>query len=59
MVSKYRYGCCDWNTKGRKNVVVSLYEAYIMRCGIIEYNIDTNIFLILGKQILIPDCLVK
>ena len=41
--------------KGRKNVVAALYESSTIRCGIIEDNIDTNVFNTWVEKILIPD----
>ena len=49
------YGSCDWNAKGRKNVVAALYESSIIGCCIIEDNIDTNVFNTWLEKILIPD----
>ena len=41
--------------RGRKNVVAALYESSIIRCSIIEDNIDTNVFNTWVEKILIPD----
>ena len=49
------YSSCDWNAKGRKNMVTALYESSIIGCGIIEDNIDTNVFNTWVEKILIPD----
>ena len=54
-MGKRRYGSCEWNTRGRKNVVAALYESSIIGCGIIEDNIDTNIFNTWVETILISD----
>lgn len=29
------YWSCDWNAKGRKNVIAALYESSIIGCGIV------------------------
>ena len=54
-MGKRCYGSCNWNTRGRKNVVAALYESSIIRCSIIEDNIDTNVFNTWIEKILIPD----
>ena len=41
--------------RGRKNVVAALYESSIIGCGIIEDNIDTNVFNTWVEKILIAD----
>ena len=48
-MGKRCYGSCDWNARGRKNVIAALYESSIIGCGTIEDNIDTNV-LILGLR---------
>ena len=54
-MGKRCYGSCDWNARGRKNVIAALYESSIIGCGIIEDNIDTNVFNTWIEKILIPD----
>ena len=54
-IEKRCYGSCDWNARGRKNVVAALYESSIIGCGIIEDNIDTNVFNTWVEKILIPE----
>tara|TARA_Y100000739_G_scaffold219994_1_gene219006 strand:+ start:398 stop:883 length:486 start_codon:yes stop_codon:yes gene_type:complete len=54
-MGKRCYGSCDWNARGRKNVIAALYESSIIGCGIIEDNIDTNVFNTWVEKILIPD----
>ena len=43
-MEKRCYSFCDWNAKSRKNMVAALCESSIIGCGIIEDNIDTNVF---------------
>ena len=54
-IGKRCYGTCDWNSRGRKNVVAALYESSIIGCGIVEDNIDANVFDTWVEKILIPD----
>ena len=54
-MGKRCYGSCDWNARGRKNVIAALYESSIIGCGIIEDNIDTNVFNTWVEKILITD----
>ena len=54
-MGKRCYGSCDWNAKNRQNVVAALCESSIIGCGIIEDNIDTNVFNTWVEKILIPD----
>ena len=50
-MGKRCYGSCDWNARGRKNVIAALYESSIIGCGII----DINVFNTWVEEILIPD----
>ena len=54
-MGKRCYGTYNWNAKSRKNVVAALCESSIIGCGIIEDNIDTNVFNTWVEKILIPD----
>ena len=49
------YGSQDWNAKGRKNVIAGLCGPSIIGCGIVEGNVDTDVFNTWIEKILIPD----
>ena len=54
-MGKRCYGSCDYNARGRKNVLAALYESSIVGYGIIEDNIDTNVFNTWVEKILMTD----
>ena len=54
-MKKRCYGSCDWNARGRKNVVAALYESSIIGCGIVEHNINANVLNTWVEEILLPD----
>ena len=49
------YGTQDWNAKGRKNVIARLFGGSLIGCGIIEANVDTDVFNTWLEKIFIPD----
>ena len=49
------YATQNWNAKGRQNVIAGLFADSLIGCGIVEDNVDTEIFNTWIKKILIPD----
>ena len=49
------YDSHNWNAKGRKNVIGALLGSSLIACGIIESNVDTDVFNAWVEKILIPD----
>ena len=49
------YGTQDWNAKGRQNVIAGLFGDSLIGCGIVEANVDTEIFNTWIEKIFIPD----
>jgi len=49
------YGTQDWNAKGRKNVIAGLFGDLLIGCGIVQSNIDTEVFNTWVQKIFIPD----
>ncbi len=49
------YGTQDWNAKGRHNVIAGLFEDSLIGCGIVEANVDTEVFNTWIEKIFIPD----
>lgn len=49
------YGTHDWNSKGRKNVIAGLCGKSLIGCGIVQANVDTEVFNTWIDKILIPD----
>lgn len=49
------YQTHDWNSKGRKNVIAGLCAKSLIGCGIVEGNVDTEVFNTWVEKIFIPD----
>ena len=49
------YGTQDWNAKGHQNVIAGLFEDSLIDCGIVEANVDTEVFNTWIEKIFIHD----
>ena len=49
------YATQDWNAKGRANVISGLFGDSLIWCGIVNANVDTDVFNTWLEKILIPD----
>lgn len=52
-VGKCCFGTHDWNAKGRQNVLGALINSELTACGIIESNVDSEVFNTWLEKILI------
>ena len=49
------YGTQDWNAKGRQNVIAGLFGDSLIGCGIVEANVNTEVFNTWIEKVFIPD----
>jgi len=54
-VGKRCFGSHDWNAKGRKNVLGALINGSLVGCGIVQGNVDSDVFNTWLEKILIPE----
>lgn len=48
------YGLCDWNARGRVNVIGALIGARLVAVGLFESTIDADVFHAWTTQVLLP-----
>lgn len=53
------YASNDWTAKERKNMIDVLYESSVIGCGIIEHNVDADVFNSWVEKILLTDLLLR
>ena len=54
-VGKRCFGSHDWNAKGRENVLGALINGSLIGCGIVQGNVDSDVFNTWLEKILIPE----
>ena len=54
-VGKRCFGSHDWNAKGRENVLSALINGSLIGCGIVQGNVDSDVFNTWLETILIPE----